>query len=726
MVRSTVVVATVGGDCHHGPMDADAVLADLDPEQRQAATALSGPVCILAGAGTGKTRAITHRIAYAVLSGRWRPQQVLAVTFTTRAAGEMRGRLRELGAQGVQARTFHSAALRQARYFWPRAYGQELPPIVDSKLRYVAEAASRCRVPADLAGRKDLASEIEWAKVSNVRPDDYERVADQAGRQPTYDPPTVARVFAAYEQVRRDRGFIDLEDVLLCTVALLADQPSVARAVREQYRHFVVDEYQDVSPLQQALLDQWRGERDDVCVVGDASQTIYSFAGASPDYLLDFTDRFPAATVVRLERDYRSTPQVVKVANGILAHAKGRGAAHRLRLRAQRSDGPPPVFTEYADETEEAEAIANQVRAQVDGGVPAREIAVLFRVNAQSEAFEQALGERGLSYLVRGAERFFERPEVKQAIVLVRGASRASDPTDGRMEGDLVAEVQGVLAGAGWSPSPPTGSGQTRERWESLEGIVELARGLVKEEPRATMAMFAQVLDERAAAQHAPAVDGVTLATLHAAKGLEWDSVFLAGCHEGTMPISYAETAEQIEEERRLLYVGVTRARERLSISWARSRNPGGRGRRSPSRFLDSVRPVGGSAGDEPLIASGSIARRRGGSRSGRSVASCRSCDQPLHDAAERKLGRCADCPASYDEQLYERLRTWRSGRAQEQKVPAYCVFTDATLTAIAEECPSDHATLARIPGVGAAKLDKYGSDVLEICAGKAVETLEK
>ncbi|MEQ4207768.1 ATP-dependent DNA helicase UvrD2 [Actinopolymorpha sp. B9G3] len=733
----------------------------MDPEQLAAATSLDGPLCILAGAGTGKTRAITHRIAYAVLSGQWKPQRVLAVTFTTRAAGEMRTRLRELGVAGVQARTFHSAALRQARYFWPQVYRSELPPIVESKLRYVAEAAGRCRIPADLAGRRDLAGEIEWAKVSNVRPDDYPVAAAQAGRQLAgYDAATIARVFASYEEVRRDRGHLDLEDVLLCAVALLADSPKVAEAVRAQYRHFVVDEYQDVSPVQQTLLDLWLGDRPDVCVVGDANQTIYSFAGASPAYLLEFTRRHPGASVVRLERDYRSTPQVVKVANGVLADARGAASKHRLTLRAQRPDGPEPVFTEYPDEVAEAEGIARAVERLVGQGTPLREMAVLFRVNAQSAAFEQAFAERGIRYVVRGAERFFDRPEVREALVLLRGAARAANSApiaagssvaatpgsadtetadadaaadagsapdagsalDAEATSDadapspeLLAEVQAVLGAIGWTPEPPSGSGAMRERWESLAALASLAGDLSRERPGADLAAFLGVLDERVAAQHAPAADGVTLATLHAAKGLEWDAVFLAGIHEGTVPITYADTADQVEEERRLLYVGVTRARIHLSVSWALARTPGGRSRRSASRFLASVRPQGSAVADRRAEGTNG---GRSGRKAQRTVARCRTCDRPLQDASERKVGRCGDCPATYDEQMFEKLRAWRLEQAQEQRVPAYCIFTDATLVAIAETRPTAAAELAKVPGVGSTKLGRYAEDVLAICAG--------
>lgn len=735
-----------------GSVTPDAVLAALDPEQRQAATTLDGPLCILAGAGTGKTRAITHRIAYAVLSGRWRPDHVLAVTFTTRAAGEMRTRLRELGVVGVQARTFHSAALRQARYFWPQVYRSELPPVVESKMRYVAEAAARCRVPADLAGRRDLASEIEWAKVCNVRPDDYPAIAERVGRRPAgYDTATVARVFAAYEEVRRQHGHLDLEDVLLCAVALLSESPQVAEAVRAQYRHLVVDEYQDVSPIQQRLLELWLGDRDDICVVGDANQTIYSFAGATPDYLLGFTRRFPSASVVRLERDYRSTPQVVKVANAVLAGADARHRAYRLTLRAQRPDGPKPTFTEYADDVDEAEGIARSIDALVRKGVPRREIAVLFRTNAQSETFEQALADRRIPYVLRGAERFFDRPEVRQALVLLRGAARAASPdgtTPGvlRHEGEappaasgpgvatgdvqpgLVSEVQAVLGAAGWTPEPPEGAGAQRERWESLAALVTLAEEVAQADPAAGVRDFLAVLEERMAAQHAPSADGVTLATLHAAKGLEWDAVFLAGIQEGTVPISYAETPDQIEEERRLLYVGITRARVHLAISWALARSPGGRKTRVPSRFLDNVRPKhsgrgtgrpGGAGAHGSWDGSGATGDRVG-RRPKRPVVRCRGCGAHLHDAAERKLGRCAQCPPSYDEHMFERLRAWRLEQAQRERVPAYCVFTDATLIAIAETRPTRLSELAKVPGVGKVKLDRYAHDVLAICSGSA------
>jgi len=686
-------------------MEADEVLAALDPEQREVAEATRGPVCVLAGAGTGKTRAITHRIAYAVLTGVVSPQRVLAVTFTARAAGELRGRLRQLGAPGVQARTFHAAAYKQLRYFWPKVVGGEPPRLVESKLGLVAEAARLCRLSFGRTELRDAAAEVEWAKATQTRPGDYAAAAAKAGRTPPADPADLARVYDAYEQLRRDRNLLDFEGMLELTAAIFTEHQEVANQFRDQYRHFVVDEYQDVNPLQKLLLDTWLGEREDLCVVGDPNQTIYSFTGASPSYLLGFTVEHPDARVVKLVRDYRSTPQVVRLANGVLGQARGEARAHRLELVALRADGPAPVFQEHDDEVAEAEAVAKRIRELLDEGVPAREIAVLFRINAQSEPYEQAFADHGVPYVVKGAERFFERAEVRQAVVLLRGAARSAS------DEPLVRTGRDVLAAAGRTDRPPEGRGAARERWESLAALAQLAEDVAADRPSAGLREFVAELEERAGAQHAPTLEGVTLATLHTAKGLEWDAVFLTGLVEGTLPIIYAEKSpDQIEEERRLLYVGVTRAREFLTLSWALSRSPGGRKSRRRSRFLDGLAPQ--SAGP-PRV-----------DRSARRPASagpqpCRVCGRPLTAAIERKLGRCETCPSEYDEDLLERIKDWRVAVSKRQKVPAYVVFTDATLQAIAERAPSSEAELAGIPGGGAVKLDRYGADVLALCRGE-------
>ncbi|MFJ3199435.1 ATP-dependent DNA helicase UvrD2 [Streptomyces sp. NPDC086989] len=712
-----VTSATHSSSFPAGADSADAVLLGLDPEQRQVATTLRGPVCVLAGAGTGKTRAITHRIAYGVRSGQLMPASVLAVTFTNRAAGEMRGRLRSLGAGGVQARTFHSAALRQLQYFWPKAIGGDVPRLVERKVQLVAEAGARCRIRLDRGELRDVTGEIEWAKVTQTVPSDYPAAALKAGREAPRDMAEIAQIYGTYEQLKRDRGVIDFEDVLLLTVGILQDRHDIAEQIRTQYQHFVVDEYQDVSPLQQRLLDLWLGERDSLCVVGDASQTIYSFTGATPDHLLNFRTRYPQATLVKLVRDYRSTPQVVHLANGLLGQAKGRAAEHRLELISQREPGPDPVYAEYPDEPAEAEGVALRIRDLIAAGVPAGEIAVLYRINAQSEVYEQALADAGVPYQLRGAERFFERGEVQKAILALRGAARSggNDPLlDDVVE--LGSQVRAVLSSTGWTAEPPAGSGAVRDQWESVAALVRLAEDFARSRPGATLADLTVELDERRAAQHAPTVQGVTLASLHAAKGLEWDAVFLAGLTDGMVPITYAKTDEQVEEERRLLYVGVTRARHHLTLSWALSRAPGGRPSRRPSRFLNGLRPGSAAPGGR---AGGPAAERAPRTRGRRGPTLCRVCGKTLTEAGELKLMRCEDCPSDMDEGLYERLREWRAGQAKEQGLPAYCVFTDKTLVAIAEAAPSEEGELSMISGVGGRKLDRYGADVLAICAGQ-------
>ncbi|MFD5329058.1 ATP-dependent DNA helicase UvrD2 [Streptomyces sp. NPDC127092] len=712
------------------PESADAVLDGLDPEQREVALALHGPVCVLAGAGTGKTRAITHRIAYGVRAGILAPASVLAVTFTNRAAGEMRGRLRQLGAGGVQARTFHSAALRQLQYFWPKAVGGELPRLLERKIQLVADAAARCRVRLDRNELRDVTSEIEWAKVTQTVPADYPAAVAKSSRDCPRDPAEIGQIYAMYEQLKRERDVIDFEDVLLLTVGILQDRHDIADQIRRQYQHFVVDEYQDVSPLQQRLLDLWLGDRDSLCVVGDASQTIYSFTGATPDHLLNFRTRHPNATVIKLVRDYRSTPQVVHLANGLLGQARGRAAEHRLELVSQREPGPQPAYTEYGDEPAEAEGTARRIRDLIAAGVPAGEIAVLYRINAQSEVYEQALADAGVPYQLRGAERFFERQEVREAGIALRGAARAGG-NDALLDDaeDLPAQVRAVLSTKGWTSEPPAGSGAVRDRWESLAALVRLAEDFAGAKPGATLSDLVAELDERAAAQHAPTVQGVTLASLHAAKGLEWDAVFLVGLTEGMMPITYAKTDEQVEEERRLLYVGVTRARIHLSLSWALSRSPGGRASRRPTRFLKGLRPGsgplapagaggGGVAGVDG--AGGGIDRGSGpGRRKRRGPVRCRVCGATLTEAGEMKLMRCEDCPSDMDEGLYERLREWRMEQARALGQPPYCVFTDKTLMAIAERVPASDGELVTISGVGVRKLDRFGADVLAICAGE-------
>ncbi len=721
------------------------VLAGLDPEQRAAAEAVRGPVCILAGAGTGKTRAITHRIANMVHGGTAPAGHILAVTFTARAAGEMRTRLRALGVGGVQARTFHAAALRQLQFFSPRVLGGEMPEIVDRPIRIVANAAARARLRADRAEIRDLAAEIDWAKAVLAAPEDYPVRAREAGRETTTSPETIAEVYEQYEETKRRGGQLDFSDLLLIMSSALESYADVAEKVRSQYRHFVVDEYQDVSPLQQRMLDAWLGGRDDLCVVGDPNQTIYSFAGATPSHLTGFRGRFPSAEVIRLRRDYRSTPQVVGLANALMKHSAGFGVG--VELIGQRADGPQPTFVEFDDEPAEAATVAAASARLIAEGTDAAEIAILFRVNAQSEVYEQALAEAGVPYILRGGERFFDRPEIREARLLLRGAARAASDGD-----PLVVEVRSVLSSSGWDPERPPPGGAARERWESLAALLALAEetaagheapvvagptpvgpvpvgpgpvspvvppapatlvpgagtdpapaALLDPDPRLapgdvdaraprppTLADFVAELDQRAAAQHAPTVQGVTLASLHSAKGLEWDAVFLVGLTDTTLPIQHAKTEAQVAEERRLLYVGITRARERVTLSWALARSPGQRRGRKPSRFLDDLRPDGARP---PAKLAGRAAR--------------------------------AAAPAAEDAELFGRLRAWRRKQADAQGVPAYVVFSDATLVGIADSGPTSRAALARVSGVGATKLERYAEPVLAVLAGQDPEPVK-
>ena len=688
-------------------------LVGLDDEQREAVLAPRGPLCVLAGAGTGKTRTITHRIAHLVANGHVAAGQVLAVTFTSRAAGEMRSRLRAMDAStaaggasvaSVQALTFHAAARRQLQYFWPRVVGSTGWELLDRKFAVVAQAANRVRVQVSTDDVRDLAGEIEWAKASLITPEGYAAAVGELGRDIPLDAEKIAAIYAAYETLKANRDgrtLLDFDDLLLHTAAAIENDAAVASEFRDRYRCFVVDEYQDVTPLQQRVLDAWLGDRDDLTVVGDANQTIYSFTGASPRYLLDFSRRFSGAALVRLERDYRSTPQVVSLANRVIAAARGRMAGSRLQLIGQRSPGPEPRFSEHPDEAAEAAAVARSVKALVAAGTPASEIAVLYRINAQSEAYEEALTAAGIAFQVRGGEGFFSRQEIRQALVALQRAA------DRDVEGEVPEVVRGLLEPLGLTDAAPVGV-KARERWEALTALAELVDDEVAARPDLALPALVAELKLRADARHPPVVQGVTLASLHAAKGLEWDAVFLVGLADGTLPISHAVSkgpdSEAVEEERRLFYVGITRARMHLELSWALARNAGGRQGRRPSRFLVGIAPQTQAAA-EP-----SKPRRQRGA-----TPRCRVCNAVLTAAPAIMLRRCETCSVDIDDKLLARLKEWRLATSKELSVPAYVVFTDNTLIAIAESLPGDDAALVAIPGIGARKLEQFGADVLEL-----------
>lgn len=673
--------------------DPESLLWGLDDEQRAAAEAVEGPVMILAGAGTGKTRAITHRIAYAVASGAHDASSTLAVTFTTKAAGEMRSRLRGLGIDGVQARTFHSASLRQLRYFWPRLSDRSFPTIMSSKLPLIAEALGMQGVISDPALLRDAASDVEWAKVNFVQPARITAGAIERGW--SLEPHQMATLLRDYEVLKADRGVLDFEDILLVLLGALRENPGMAREVRSQYRWFTVDEFQDVNAVQRAVLQEWLGDRDSLCVVGDPNQTIYTFTGASSKYLEEFPVVYPHATVVRLVRCYRCTPEIVDVANAVIRAGSGRP----IMLTSQVEHGPIPKVMSFPDDVAEAAAVADAIAAEISAGLSPADMAVLYRINAQSVEIAAALAERGIPFATRGSERFFELPEIREAVTRLRGAARSGE--------DSLDAVPVLIGAMGWSPEAPTSTGAVRDKWENLSALVALAR----EQPEGTdLAAFVAEVDRRADVQHAPDAIGVTLASIHAAKGLEWPIVFVIGCSDGLLPLMHAESAEQVEEERRLLYVASTRAQRTLALSWAHAREPGARAIRVVSRFLAGLEAAPEST-EQGRVTRGTRApqrRRRG-------PASCRVCGRGLVTATERTVGRCRVCPATYRDADFEQLRAWRLERATLDGVPAYVVFTDATLIAICETHPQSTNDLAAIPGIGPAKLERFGDDVIAI-----------
>lgn len=664
-------------------MDVEQLLSALDPDQRTVAEHLRGPLVVRAGAGTGKTRAITYRIAHGVLVGAYEPTNVLAVTFTARAAGEMRSRLRDLGAHGVQAQTFHAAALRQLSYFWAHAVGGPMPQLQEHKAGLVAQAAGQLGMSVDRTTIRDLASEIEWSKVSLAGPEHYVERAQSAAREPVsgMSHEAIQRLILAYEEAKSARGVIDFEDIILILIGIMSERDDIARQIRHQYRHFVVDEYQDVSPLQQRLLDHWLGERTDLCVVGDVSQTIYSFTGATPRYLRDFRKRFKDAAEIELVRDYRSTPQVVDVANRVIAPGRLAGS---VKLVAQRPSGPSVSFRDYDDDDAEAKDVAARILALQDRDVLLSEIAILIRTNAQSQAFESALSAAGIGFTIRGGERYFSRKEVREAMVMMRTLARSG--VDATMP-DAVREVVGRL---GWSSDAPKSAGAQRERWEALNALVTLADDIDKARG-ADLSGFVSELEERASTQNAPTIEGVTISTMHAAKGLEWDAVFLVGMSEGLMPISLAETPAAVDEERRLLYVGVTRAREHLHLSYARSRSAAGRGTRRRTRFLDGIWP------EEENVSRATKNRRRS-----------------KEAAVDFELNHPQDVALLND------LKAWRRIQAEEERRPAYMILVDSVLMSIAAAKPATIAELGRVKGIGMTKLDRYGAAILAVVDGHA------
>jgi DNA helicase-2/ATP-dependent DNA helicase PcrA len=555
-------------------LDPDLILDSLDPEQQEAARSLVGPTCILAGAGTGKTRTVTHRIAYGITKGYYSANRVLALTYTNRAAGELRARLRQLGIGAVSVKTFHAAALAQLEYFWPQFAGVPAPSVLESKASLIAKVAESQKIRLETGGVRELASEIEWRKFSMLSMDEYVAVAASRPKVAGLSPAKNIELQQAYEEAKIKAQRIDWEDVLVLTLGLLRAEPRALAHVHQQYRFFTVDEYQDISPLQHALLDAWLGDRNELCVVGDPNQTIYSFTGASSSYLQNFSKVYPDANVIQLTRNYRSTQQIVNFANRLTEES-----GFVEPLQSQGDVGMAPRTISFATIQDECASVAASIKGKLEQGVRASDIAVLYRVNGQSEAIEHALAQAGIDYQVRGGERFFNRVEIQAAIRAIRAEALATT------DKPLFQVVSEICRSLGWQTQAPTEPGLLREKWESLNSLLAITDELA---PEATVADFAAELEERQRSQHEPVKAAVTLSTIHAAKGLEWQIVHMIGLTEGYLPISYAQTEPEIREEKRLMYVGITRAKREITLTWAK-RDVNSTRDREPSRFFNQL-----------------------------------------------------------------------------------------------------------------------------------------
>jgi len=619
-------------------VDASAIFDGLNPEQRRAVETVRGPVCILAGAGSGKTTTITRRIANQVALGAFSADQILAVTFTDKAAREMRGRLEELGAGGVRARTFHSAAFAQLRWFRDEPPGR----ILASKALMLRQIGNTLPMPYKFRPAVDLATEVEWAKNRRLTPETYRRGLN--GHEPPIPRDLMARVFREYERRKEASGALDFEDLLALAVQLLEDEPEALAQVQDRYRAFTVDEYQDVNLLQQTLLELWLGERDDLCAVGDDYQSIYAFTGATPEYLLALPKRFPNATVVRLEANYRSTPQVLGLANRLVPRL---GGAEK-QLRETHGSGPEPELRGFADDDAEGKFVVERVRELHADGTPLEEMAVLIRLNARSADFEEAFSDAEIPF--QGAA-LLTRDAARQLLKGLGGSTSRS----------VAYEVRRLAREHGWEETPPPGLGERElTRQSDLARLIRLADEF--DDGSRDVSDWIKWLRERF--DHG-AQGGVHLLTLHRAKGLEWDAVFLPRVEERELPCKQALGDDAaIGEERRLLYVGITRARKHLALTWTRR----------PSRFLAEL-----------------------GVETRRETAPRRS---------EEELP-----PA------FRTLKQWRLERAKADEVPAYVVFHNSTLEQIAERGPRTLSELASVPGVGPTKLERYGEEVLAALA---------
>ena len=725
----------------------DSLLGDLNDAQREAVVACSGPVVIIAGAGTGKTRVISRRAAYAIATDVVPRDQVLLVTFTDKAATEMRERLSVLGLTGVLARTFHAQARSILMHFWSDLHaGATLPEVATSKVPLLIPLIRNLPGGYRFTAPKDLATEIEWAKARMISPNRYATSA--RGRETPIPLNLMARMYANYEQAKARSGKIDFDDMLTMTVDLLESNEDARTLVQSRKSWISVDEYQDTNPLQERLLRLWLGDSRDLCVVGDEDQTIYTFTGADPAYLTSFASRWPGARTIELSRNYRSSPQVLSFANRLIA-ASGRSK----RLEASQPAGPEPEIARLRSDDAEVTMIATRANDLISSGISPSQIAVLVRTNAQLPLIEQALSVAKVPYLVKGG-LFFARPEVREAVRLLRGSSIEASGTALRRAIERL-----WLDEAGYDPSGTARGEEARSRAASFATLLGILSAIIETDRTVDLGRYLSEIEDRTNQERSGAnEDGVNLLTYHRAKGLEWDAVFLPSLEEGLLPIAQAiKRPSQMAEERRLLYVGITRARQHLILSYAETRlsSTGKHSRRSRSRFLDGL---GSSGTVRPSLPAHPAAIKAIGedrsttlkaadktptqrvSRTDDSATNAPSSQRETPDAsgirppiADNLLVDVSDHATTSkhkvatptppepmeikSDPVYIALIRWRTDRARAQEVPAYVIAPNQTLEAITLARPSSSSELSKIHGLGPTRISRYGQDILDICA---------
>ena len=708
----------------------EALLSGLNPAQRVAVCHEAMALRILAGAGSGKTRVLTRRIARRVLDGEIDPRRVLAVTFTRKAASELRGRIATLGLRGgVNAGTFHAIAYTQLRQRWEERR-VEPPELLARKVGFVAGLMRAKSSTAPL----DVVSEIEWAKARMLSAGDYAAAAHLAGRRPSIELDDVASIFVRYEEKKLTKRMVDFDDLLRLATRDMEQDTEFAAARRWRFRHLFIDEFQDVNPLQFRLLQSWVGPKVDLCIVGDPNQAIYAWNGADSQYLDRFEEWYPGAATVELADNYRSSPQILGVANIVLSQTDSR----RFDLVPHRAAGPIPTVTMLADETTEARVIARRVRDNHGPGQRWGAQAVLVRTNAQLTVIEEAFTAAKIPFRSRGAGRFLDQPEIRDALAVLRqgGGSltarladldatlsqRSSRSANSQQADDDLASLDLTEPMIDLTTGDDTSSTDEAadfgdERTANIAELVRLGREFLDLSPEGSVPSFMAWLHSALRNDASGGGDGVDLATFHAAKGLEWSIVHIAGLEEGLVPIHFAQTSASQAEEHRLLYVALTRAERELHLTYCQRRSFGSRSlTRKPSPHLETINlalEFLGRSGDITDLSTAVAAQRE--ALAHRSAVAAAG-------AAERKTrGRSGSAAATdlspADRELLDRLKRWRLEHARAANVPAFVIFNDATLIEVAVDRPSTPAQLLRVAGIGAVKAQRFGPDILRIVA---------